>query len=344
MKKILFPALLAAVCLVMTAAFTEVAVRLVADDGMQFDLEMWKYARDVKVVSPDPKIGHEHGPDRQAQLMGVDVKTNANGQRDREIPYERTPGVLRIAMVGDSLTMGWGVAFDEMFSKRVEKMYNDAGTKAEVVNLGVGNWNTVQEVQYFLAKGVKYKPDIVVLNYFVNDAEPNPVKREEPSWVLRYCYSCVFFKGRLDTLLRQFSTRQNWADYYLGLYDGGTSETWLAAKAAMKELADYCKQNNIKLLIAHLPELHDVQNYRFGLVTELVRQTANENEVPFVDLLPNMQYHASEDLWVTPPDPHPNGFANGLIATGLYNALQKLGTPTAQASQKRAALGQAAGR
>jgi lysophospholipase L1-like esterase len=338
MKNVAFPALLLAICLVITAAFSELAVRLVADDGMQFDLEMWKYARDVKVVSPDPKIGHEHGPEREAQLMGVNVKTNARGQRDRDIPYERTPGVMRIAMVGDSLTMGWGVAFDEMFSKRIEKMYNDAGTKAEVVNLGVGNWNTVQEVQYFLTKGYKYQPDIVVLNYFVNDAEPTPLRREEPGWLLRNCYSCVFFKGRLDTLARMFTTKQNWADFYLGLYDGGKSEGWLAARAAIKELADYCKQNNVKLLIAHLPELHDVQNYRFGLVTELVRQAANENGVPFVDLLPNMQFHASEDLWVTPPDPHPNGFANGVIASGLYQALQKLGPTTAAAQQKGATL------
>lgn len=338
MKKVLFPLLLTAIALFFTTAFTEVAVRLVADDGMQFDLEMWKYARDVKIVSDDPKIGHEHGANREAQLMGVKVETNSKGQRDREIPYERTPGVLRIAMVGDSLTEGWGVPFESTFSKRIERLYAKTGTTAEVVNLGVGNWNTAQEVQYFLTKGYKYNPDIVVLNYFVNDAEPTPAKYEELSWLLRRCYSCVFFKGRLDTLLRQITTRQNWADYYLGLYDGGKSDSWLAAKAAIRQLADYCKKNNIKLLIAHLPELHDVQNYRFGAVTELVRQAANENNVPFVDLLPNLQYQASSDLWVTPPDPHPNAFANQLIATGLFNALKKIGVPAASAPQQGAEL------
>lgn len=330
MKKVLFPTLLLAFCLALTAAVTEIAVRLVADDGMQFDLEMWKYARDVKVVSADPLIGHEHGPNRKAKLMGVEVATNAKGQRDREIPYERTPGVLRIAMVGDSLTEGWGVPFEETFSKRIERLYEAAGTKAEVVNLGVGNWNTVQEVQYFLTKGYQYKPDIVVLNYFVNDAEPTPARRTEPSLLLQYCYSCVFFKGRIDTVLRQFtSARQDYAEFYLGLYDGGKSETWLAAKAAIKRLADYCKANDIKLLVAHLPELHDVQNYRFGLVTDLVRQAASENQVPFVDVLPNLQSQPSASLWVTPPDPHPNGFANEFIAAGLFDALQRL---TAQSS------------
>ncbi len=338
MKRVVFPVLLTVVALVVTAGFTELAVRFVVDDGMQFDLEMWKYARDVKVVSSDPKIGHEHGPNRDAQLMGVRVETNSKGQRDREIPYERTPGVLRIAMIGDSLTMGWGVPFESLFSKRIERLYERAGVKAEVVNLGVGNWNTVQEVEHFLTKDYRYNPDIIVLNYFVNDAEPTPAKRKAPSWLLRHCYSCVFFKGRLDTLLREITTRQNWADYYLGLYDGGKSPGWLAAKAAIKRLADYCKKNDIKLLIAHLPELHDVQNYHFGQVTELVRQAANENGVAFVDLLPNLQFQASEDLWVTPPDPHPNAFANELIAAGLFNALQKIDTPTAEGPQKGAGL------
>ena len=327
MKKVLFPALMVVICLAITAGVTEAFVRLVVDDGMQFDLEMWKYAKDVKIVSSDPMIGHEHGPNRKAKLMGVMVETNSKGQRDREVPYERTPGVLRVAMLGDSLTEGWGVPLEATFSKRIERMYDAAGTKAEVVNLGVGNWNTVQEVEHFLTKGYRYSPDIVVLNYFVNDAEPTPSHYHAPSWFLRHCYSCIFLKGRLDTVLRDMTTRKDWADYYLGLYGGGKSKGWLDAKAAIKRLADYCKSKNIKLLIAHLPELHDVQNYRFGSVTELVRQAANENGVPFVDLLPVLQFQASEDLWVTPPDPHPNAFANELIAKGEFSALQRLGAP-----------------
>ena len=141
--------------------------------------------------------------------------------------------------------------FESTFSKRIERLYEAAGTKAEVVNLGVGNWNTVQEVQHFLTKDYQYRPDIVVLNYFVNDAEPTPERRRPPSLLLQYCYSCVFLKGRLDTVLRQLTERQDWADYYLGLYDGGKSKGWLDAKAAIKRLADYCRQQQHQA--AHRP-------------------------------------------------------------------------------------------
>jgi lysophospholipase L1-like esterase len=329
MRKYLFPVLLGAISLVLTAAFLELAVRYGVDDGMQFDLEMWKYARDVKVVSADPAIGHEHGPNRQAHLMGVDVATSSQGLRDRDFPLERKEGVKRIVMVGDSLTFGWGVPFEDLFSKRIEKLYADAGETVEVINTGVGNWNTMQEVAYFLDKGKDFKPDIVVLNYFVNDAEPVPQNRQRPSLLMRNCYACVFLAGRLDMLKRLFFGGPSWDAYYLGLYGSGEAPGWLDAKAAIKRLADYCKANGITLVVASLPELHDVKNYPFDQVTQLVKEAASENGAVFVDLLPSVSGEASEALWVTPPDPHPNAFANELIAAGLFAALRELEKPGA---------------
>lgn len=322
-RRALANAVLVVVSVVFSALAAEALVRLVADDGMQFDLEMWKYARDVKVVADDPLMGHKHGPGRRARLMGVEFETNSKGLRDREFSRERTPGVKRIMMLGDLLTVGWGVPMEQTFSKRVEQLYRGRGESVEVINTGVGNYNTVQEVQFFLTEGKSYRPDIVVLNYFVNDAEPVPESRP-PGWLLRKCSACVFALGRIDTLGRMFSAKQDWAEYYLGLYDNGAGKGWLAARAAIDRLATYCKANGIKLLVASLPELHDVQNYRFQTVTDLVRRAAEDNGVAFADVLPHLRAQASSKLWVTPPDPHPNGYANGFIASGLFEALQRL--------------------
>ena len=109
MRRILSNLLATLISLVITAFGLELLTRLMVDDGMQFDLEMWKYAREVKQVATDPLIGHEHASNRQAHLMGVDFRTNSQGLRDREFSFERAPGKLRIAMLGDSLTVGWGV-------------------------------------------------------------------------------------------------------------------------------------------------------------------------------------------------------------------------------------------
>ncbi len=318
-----FHALAGLLCLAVIFLGTEFYVRIFADDGMQFDLEMWKYAVEIKRVSADPLIGHEHGPNRAARLMGVDVTTNSRGLRDREFSYARTPGTLRILMLGDSFTEGWGVPEGDTFPKRIERMYAASGIKAEVINTGVGNWDTIEEVEYFLTEGRKYQPDIVVLNFFVNDAEPVP-HDTAPGVVGRHCYSCVFFAGRIDTLLRKISDRQDWAGYYLGLYGDGKAKGWFDAKAYIGKLAEYCRGHGIKLLISSLPELHDVQRYRFQEITDLVRQAAERNGVAFVDLLPAVEDRDSSKLWVTRPDPHPNAFADKLFADALYLKLRQI--------------------
>ena len=47
----LFAGLVVAATTLLVALALEAFVRLAVDDGMQFDLEMWKYAREVKRVS-----------------------------------------------------------------------------------------------------------------------------------------------------------------------------------------------------------------------------------------------------------------------------------------------------
>lgn len=92
-----------ALCLLSLEGLT----RLFLDDGMLYELEMWKYATDVKVRDPQPDIGHRHRGGAKEQLMGVSVQTNSLGLRSPEIDQAAKPGVARIAFVGDSITLGW---------------------------------------------------------------------------------------------------------------------------------------------------------------------------------------------------------------------------------------------
>lgn len=296
----------------------EVLVRVVLDNGMHFNLEMWKYARDIKQRSADPLIGHEHRPHARSFLMGVEVVTNAEGHRDRDVPVERQPGVPRILMIGDSFIEGWGVRAEETISKRLEGLFEGAGRRVEVMNTGVGNYNTTMEVEAFLTRDAKYSPDVVVLNYVVNDAEPIPAYTST-SWLARHSEAAVFMEGAMDSLRRIAEPAQQWDQYYLGLFD---TPGWEASKAAMERLAAYCRSRGITLLIVSWPELHDVRHYRLGRVTDLVRGVAEAEKVPFVDLLDAVKDQDASTLWVTPPDPHPNGKANGLFAAYLFPILR----------------------
>ena len=311
------------VTLVVIAGLFELSVRLFVDNGMNFNLEMWKYARDVKQRSADPEIGHEHRPFAQAYLMGVDVKTNSVGHRDYEYPVDRQPGVPRIMMLGDSFIEGWGVPFDETITKRLERMFTESGRKAEVMNTGVGNYGSVQEVEAFLTRDAKFKPDIVVLNFDFRSAIPVP-KYEYDNWLGRHSEGVVFLMAGLDSMFRMAGAGNEWDKSYLRLFD---QPGWQDAKAAIKRLAQYCRQHGIKLVIVNWPELHDVQHYRLGHITQLIQDLAAEEHVPFVDLLNAVKDQDSPKLWVTAPDPHPNGYANGLYAKYLFPILDGMLPP-----------------
>jgi hypothetical protein len=196
-------------------------------DALEQHVDEWRHRGSLRQHEHAAEKPHDHHDREQPEFLSYPQET-------REFSQERTPGVLRVLMLGDSFTEGWGVAFEDTFSKRIEKLFAARGTAVEAINAGVGNYNTVMEVNYFLAEGWKYHPDIVVLNYVPNDAEAIPL-HAAPNSLTASCYACVFLLGRTDVLLREASVRPDWKAYYRGLY-GGDASGWRDAKAAIAAL------------------------------------------------------------------------------------------------------------
>ncbi|UYN97264.1 MAG: SGNH/GDSL hydrolase family protein [Enhydrobacter sp.] len=304
-------------------AFTfEGMVRLVVDDGLSYELEMWKYARDVKQRDMRPEFGHRHAPDRAANLMRVDMRTNRLGIRGPDIAPTAAPGVARIAFVGDSTTLGWGVAEKETFAHQVVADLARQGRKVDGFNLGVGNYNVRQELSLFREVGVPLKPDIVVLTYFINDAEPLPAYGAQ-SWLDLNSAAWIVLRYRLDTLIRSFGERPDWKEYYRGLYRDDAAG-WKDTQKALGEMIRASRDIGARIVVFHLPELRELSPYPFADVTDKVRKAVEAQGVPFVDMLPAVEKLDPASLWVTVPDPHPNGRANTAFTAVMTRELLPL--------------------
>jgi lysophospholipase L1-like esterase len=310
---------LLAAAVILAFGAMEIFARLVLADGTNLDLEMWRYAKDLKRVSPYPGVGHEHVPNAEGTYMGVDLRINAHKLRDHDYGFAKPKDVVRVVMLGDSLMLGWGAPFDDTTPKRLEKLLNGGkpAPRYQVINTGVGNYNTAMEVSYFLAEGYRYEPDVVVLNYFINDAEPTPARKR--SFLLERSYAAVVIAGALDTLERIAGGKPDWKAYYSGLY-ADDAEGWKVARKTMAELAAYCRAHGIGLLVASYPELHEPASYPFAAVTAKIAAAAAG--APFIDLLPTVaDVKDPQSLWVTATDAHPNGDAAGRYAARLAEAL-----------------------
>lgn len=311
---------------VLALTIGELFVRLVFRRSMDFDMEMWKYANDVKIASDNPDRAHEHRPNRRTSLMGVEVVTNSFGLRGPETTLEKPPGVFRIVVLGDSVTMGWGVLQDQTYPAVLEKMLNKhppvgwpVNRYYEVLNLGVGNYNTVQEVTTLQEIGLKFNPDLILLGYFINDAEPTPIPKK--GFLIEHSYLFAFIVSRLRTLSWGNARIPTYREYYTKLYEPA-QPGWLAAQSALAKLAATSSTHKIPSEVFIIPELHDLSlNYPFTEIHNRLKTHCERLGIPVVDLFPYFLNRVPETLWVSSTDAHPNAKGHELIARAIHENL-----------------------
>lgn len=209
-----------------------------------------------------------------------------------------------------------GVKKEDCFESILEKEANLI-KKTEIINFGTGNYNTEQEVNLFLKKGLKYKPDHVVVFYFLNDAEVTPKKSK---WnFLSYSRSFSFVWLRLRSLNLNSAKRKSFKEYYSNLYNED-QQGWLNTKSAFQELKKECLESNTKLQVILLPELHNLEEYIFIDEHQKVMSFLKKEGIDCLDLSPFFsQVKNPFELWVAPDDAHPNDKAHKMIAEYSIN-------------------------
>ena len=128
--------------------------------------------REVVQSNPSDNIIYTLKPNLNVTFVDVNVQTNSYGMRNSEIPIEKSPDSIRIALLGDSFAFGWGVDVDKIFAHILEERLNSFASgkrKIEVLNFGVPGYSTFQEVADFFEKGLQFKPDIVLVYFIDND-------------------------------------------------------------------------------------------------------------------------------------------------------------------------------
>src|SRR5579863_5146013 len=110
-------------------------------------------------LSHNPRIGYEPAPLVYSgdELSFYDYRGSSNrlGYRDRDHELAKPPGVYRIVVLGDSIAAGLRVdRTEDIFPEVLERLLRQRGLNAEVVNLSVSGYNTQQEVETLMERGL----------------------------------------------------------------------------------------------------------------------------------------------------------------------------------------------
>lgn len=109
-------------------------------------------------------------PYRREEEFNNWIAINSDGFRDLEFKVNKDPGVLRIAVLGDSQEEALQVELDKTWQKvMARRLSGELGRPAEAYNFGVSGYGTDQEWLTLREKVLIFSPDMVILAFSPND-------------------------------------------------------------------------------------------------------------------------------------------------------------------------------
>ena len=132
----------------------------------------WIGFREANVVRylDDDFLQFELKPQVRRTLCGQPFVTNSFGMHDAEISLEKPEGTLRIAVLGASMDMGWGVRYQDTYANRFQDWLDAAGARPgskrlrrfEVLNFAVAAYSPLQRLETLRRNGLAFCPDLVI--------------------------------------------------------------------------------------------------------------------------------------------------------------------------------------
>ena len=291
----------------------EIILRLNNSDMNNYDIEMWRYANELKI--PDSILGHKHLKNKSSILQGVEINLNSDGMRSDEFGIDDK----KILFLGSSISLGWGVEQKDSYPGIIQTKLSSNLINYKVLNGSIGNYNTFRYVNNFLSNQTDIEPEVIVINYFINDAETLPINRS--NWLIKnsqlfatltITYKKLFSKSGFD--LKQ---------YYKDLYKDD-DQSFLEMKESLNKLSEYLKQTNTQVLLTVIPDIHFLEDYPFERIHEKMKTLSTELGFEYHDLLPSLKNIPFKELQIISGDSHPNEFGHQRISESLYPKIKDI--------------------
>jgi lysophospholipase L1-like esterase len=126
------------------------------------------------IVEKDPWLlwqlkANTTAPLDQGKMTGFIA--NGDHMRNPEVPVERGPNDFRVLSLGDSITFGWSVRYEEAYPTLLAELLRQAlpGREVHVLNAACSGYSIHQGFEMLRRRGLKYRPDVVTIWFGWND-------------------------------------------------------------------------------------------------------------------------------------------------------------------------------
>jgi hypothetical protein len=266
-------------------------------------------------------------------LFGQPFVTNAFGMHGDPIMAQKPAQSFRIAFLGSSMDMGWGVKLEDTYIHRFQEWLNEHAERQhlspprrfEVLNFAVAAYSPLQKLETLKRKVLSFQPDVVIYSATTLDIR------------LTEIHLCDLFRKRVDLkydFLRDVTAQaglcaDDWRldqdgemankarlknklrPYYWGLYD-----------KTLGAIAAECRSRDVPVLMVIIPRVGkaDAARARAEPVARL-KAVAAHNGLSVLDLTPSFDLFDSAQLEIAAWDEHPNAKGHRRLFLSLARAV-----------------------
>lgn len=278
----------------------------------------------------------------EATPWAVSFELNAQGFRERKLAA-KSPGTKRVAIVGDSFTVGHGLpnvlAYPRLVEARLQRAFDHdraAGsastipTAVEVLNLGRGDTDLpaiLRSADFALRK---LAPDVLVYGYFMNDPVSSPARGSgspihdmlDAGWISAHQSASMTRIGesergplRIGDLARRFfadrSVTTSTIAWYQQLHE---PEAWQPTLSRIAAASRAAHARGARFILLLLPLPFEIADSPFAEAHRQMRTSAERAGIEVVDALPALALHPDDALRLHPRDRHPSPLYARVVA------------------------------
>ncbi|KAA3607812.1 MAG: hypothetical protein DWQ01_12045 [Planctomycetota bacterium] len=274
---------------------------------------------DLLRASPAPEVHYELRPNLNLRFQGVHFQTNAWGMRNPPASLDKPGDCFRLAIVGDSPAMGWGVQVHDSFPALLQEDLNDSdtGTRFEVLNFavaGYGLWNYLATARH---KALPFNPDLLLVTFTLEDLQIPTRSEHRKRTYVKKSKSYPGWHSFLWKLLNGMGKHRQIADYHEQLNRSSLpSEQLQSLEELCREFARFAEDHHVPVVFVCL-KLDEPRPPFLQQWQELMEQSG----FLFLDTASEFPEASFADFFLHPLDRHPNEEAHRRYARSILQGL-----------------------